>query len=101
MNSVDPTAWLTQTRERIANQWPSAEIDALMPWNYTPLNGHSFPLPNTAACAPFFRGWEANPFGWPGLPAQEAAKKTNDQGRLPDLSLLICRWRTGLRAKRV
>jgi hypothetical protein len=34
MNAVDPTAWLTQTLERIANQWPSAEIDALMPWNY-------------------------------------------------------------------
>lgn len=34
MNNVDPTAWLTQTLERIANQWPSAEIDALMPWNY-------------------------------------------------------------------
>jgi len=36
MNNVDPTAWLTQTLERIANQWPSADIDALMPWNYTP-----------------------------------------------------------------
>jgi hypothetical protein len=33
MNNVDPTARLTQTLERIANQWPSAEIDALMPWN--------------------------------------------------------------------
>jgi hypothetical protein len=22
--------------ERIANQWPSVEIDAIMPWNYTP-----------------------------------------------------------------
>jgi transposase len=36
MNNVDPAAWLTQTLERIANQWPSAEIDALMPWNYRP-----------------------------------------------------------------
>jgi transposase len=36
MNNVDPTAWLTQTLERIANQWPSAQIDALMPWNYRP-----------------------------------------------------------------
>ncbi len=36
MNNVDPTAWLTQTLKRIANQWPSAKIDALMPWNYTP-----------------------------------------------------------------
>jgi transposase len=34
MNAVDPMAWLTQTLERIANQWPSAKLDALMPWNY-------------------------------------------------------------------
>lgn len=34
MNNVDPVAWLTQTLERFANQWPSAEIDVLMPWNY-------------------------------------------------------------------
>lgn len=35
-HNVDPTAWLTQTLERIANQkWPSAKIDALMPSNYT------------------------------------------------------------------
>lgn len=34
MNSVDPVAWLTQTLERIANQWPRAEIHSLMPWNY-------------------------------------------------------------------
>ncbi|NZD53505.1 transposase domain-containing protein, partial [Rhizobium leguminosarum] len=32
---VDPQAWLTQTLGRIANSWPSSEIDALMPWNYT------------------------------------------------------------------
>lgn len=36
MNNVDPTAWLTQTLKRIANQWPSAKTGALMPWNYTP-----------------------------------------------------------------
>lgn len=36
MNAVDPVAWLTQTLERIANQWPSAKLDALMPWNYRP-----------------------------------------------------------------
>ncbi|MFZ1479351.1 MAG: IS66 family transposase [Paracoccaceae bacterium] len=36
MNNVDPVAWLTQTLERIANQWPSAKLDALMPWNYRP-----------------------------------------------------------------
>jgi transposase len=34
MNAVDPQAWLTQTLERIANGWPHAEIDVLMPWNY-------------------------------------------------------------------
>ncbi|MFK3852093.1 transposase domain-containing protein, partial [Agrobacterium pusense] len=26
---------LTQTLERIANGWPSSDLDALMPWNYT------------------------------------------------------------------
>jgi hypothetical protein len=30
MNNVDPLAWLTQTLERIANGWPSSEIDALI-----------------------------------------------------------------------
>jgi transposase len=35
MNNVDPLAWLTQTLERIANRWPIAQIDKLMPWNYT------------------------------------------------------------------
>lgn len=34
MNDVDPTAWLTQTLQRIANHWPSSNIDALMPWHY-------------------------------------------------------------------
>lgn len=34
MNNVDPVAWMTQTLERLANQWPRAEIDALMPWRY-------------------------------------------------------------------
>jgi transposase len=36
MNDVDPLAWLTQTLERIANGWPNAEIDALMPWSHVP-----------------------------------------------------------------
>ena len=31
MNNVDPVAWLTQTLKRMANQWPSAELDDLMP----------------------------------------------------------------------
>ncbi|PIL20969.1 hypothetical protein P775_06800 [Puniceibacterium antarcticum] len=34
MNDVDPVAWLTLALGSIANQWPSAEIDALIPWNY-------------------------------------------------------------------
>jgi transposase len=34
MNNVNPLAWLTQTLQRMANGWPNAEIDALMPWNY-------------------------------------------------------------------
>lgn len=34
MNDVDPLARLTLTLERIANQWPSAELDALMQWNH-------------------------------------------------------------------
>ncbi len=36
MNAVDLVAWLTQTLQRIANQWPRAKIDQLMPWNYQP-----------------------------------------------------------------
>jgi transposase len=35
MNGVDPTAWLTQTLERLAGGWPNSKIDDLMPWNYT------------------------------------------------------------------
>lgn len=34
MNNVDPVAWMTQTLERLANQWPRAEIDSVMLWNY-------------------------------------------------------------------
>lgn len=34
MNNVDPVAWMTHSLERLANQWPRAEIDALMPWRY-------------------------------------------------------------------
>lgn len=34
MNDVDPQTWLTQTLQRIANGWPNAEIEGLMPWNY-------------------------------------------------------------------
>lgn len=34
INNVDPQAWLSQTLERIANGWPSSDLDALMPWNY-------------------------------------------------------------------
>jgi transposase len=38
MNDVDPYAWATQTLERIANRWPNQNIEALMPWNFKPLN---------------------------------------------------------------
>uniref|UniRef100_UPI00292ECEC7 IS66 family transposase n=1 Tax=Bradyrhizobium sp. 33ap4 TaxID=3061630 RepID=UPI00292ECEC7 len=34
MNNVDPFAWLAVTLQRIANGWPSSELDALMPWNH-------------------------------------------------------------------
>ncbi|OMI12940.1 hypothetical protein BSN85_08695 [Bradyrhizobium brasilense] len=34
MNNVDPFAWLPLTLQRIANGWPSSEIDALMPCNH-------------------------------------------------------------------
>ena len=34
MNNADPVAWMTQTLERLANQWPRAEIDALIPLRY-------------------------------------------------------------------
>ncbi|HEY0121126.1 MAG TPA: transposase domain-containing protein, partial [Rhizobium sp.] len=36
MNDVDPLAWLTQTLVRMANGWPVQNIEALMPWNFTP-----------------------------------------------------------------
>ena len=36
MNSVDPLAWLCQTLTRIAQGWPVADIEALMPWNFKP-----------------------------------------------------------------
>jgi hypothetical protein len=31
-----PLAWLTQTLVRMANGWPVQNIEALMPWNFTP-----------------------------------------------------------------
>jgi transposase len=38
MNDVDPYAWAKLTLERIANRWPNNEIEALMPWNFKPLD---------------------------------------------------------------
>jgi transposase len=35
LNDVDPSAWLTQTLERIAAGWPNKNIDALLPWNFS------------------------------------------------------------------
>ncbi|MER8467617.1 transposase domain-containing protein [Mesorhizobium sp. M1396] len=34
MNAVDPLSWLSQTLTRIAQSWPAAEIEMLMPWNF-------------------------------------------------------------------
>ncbi|HEY5818055.1 MAG TPA: IS66 family transposase [Mesorhizobium sp.] len=34
MNDVDPSAWLTQTLQRIAAGWPNREIDRLLPWHH-------------------------------------------------------------------
>lgn len=36
MNDVDPLTWLTQTLTRIANRWPTSDIELLMPWNFKP-----------------------------------------------------------------
>lgn len=36
MNDVDPLAWLAQTLTRIANRWPTSDIEQLMPWNFKP-----------------------------------------------------------------
>ncbi len=36
MNSVDPLNWLSKTLTRIAQGWPVADIEALMPWNFKP-----------------------------------------------------------------
>nr|WP_245331318.1 IS66 family transposase [Mesorhizobium sophorae] len=36
MNGVDPLAWLSQTLTRIAQRWPAAKIELLMPWNFKP-----------------------------------------------------------------
>lgn len=38
--------------ERIANQWPSAQIEALMPWNYSPCTVLACRLPTTRELAP-------------------------------------------------
>lgn len=48
MNNVDPWAWLTQTLKRIANGWPSSDVEALMPRTTKPerrqLAAYLFPL---------------------------------------------------------
>jgi transposase len=38
MNGVDPYAWAKLTLERIANRWPNNDVEALMPWNFKPLD---------------------------------------------------------------
>ncbi len=34
LNAVDPHAWMSDTLTKLVNLWPSAQIDALMPWNF-------------------------------------------------------------------
>lgn len=51
MNNVDPFAWMTQTLERLPNQWPRAEINALMPWRYKALTASACRLPLSSALA--------------------------------------------------
>jgi transposase len=34
MNGVDPFAWLTQTLQRIAGDWPNRDLDQLLPFNH-------------------------------------------------------------------
>jgi len=36
MNGVDPLSWLSLTLTRIAQGWPAAEIEMVMPWNFKP-----------------------------------------------------------------
>ena len=35
LNEVDPSAWLTQSLERITDGWPNKNIGALRPWNFS------------------------------------------------------------------
>lgn len=71
MNNVDPLAWLTQTLERIANGWPSSEIDALMPWNYAA---------STASACRLQRSYGLRRMRWRGL------AKAGVQVRLTDIA---------------
>lgn len=34
LHPIMPQAWLTLILKRIANGWPSSDLEALMPWNY-------------------------------------------------------------------
>jgi len=34
MNDLDPSAWLTQTLQRIAAGWPNRDLDLLLPFNH-------------------------------------------------------------------
>lgn len=38
MNGVDPSAWLTQTLQRIAAGWPNRDLDQLLPWHHHQAN---------------------------------------------------------------
>ena len=36
LNGVEPTRYLSQTLQAIANGHPQSRIDELLPWNFTP-----------------------------------------------------------------
>ena len=49
MNDVDPSAWLTQTLQRIAAGWPNRDLDQLLPWQSSrQLNGRGWTLRGVA-----------------------------------------------------
>jgi transposase len=105
MNNVDPAAWLTQTLERVANQWPSAKIDALMPWNYSPGTASAPRLPSATrpgvSITVFGRGCEASlAFLWCGISAwTRRSEIASWHFRLP-CNRRLCRVRRALPFRR-
>ncbi len=37
MNGIEPQAYIADVIARIANDWPAARWDELMPWNWQPI----------------------------------------------------------------